>query len=66
LGFSHPLAETDDLAKAHRIVHRMAIRTILINYPNSPLRFAETPEQAAKDFEEMTVAGLKPVRLAGG
>ncbi len=66
LGFSHPLAETNDLAKAHRIVHRMAIRTILLNYPESPLRFAETPEQAAKDFEEMTAAGLKPVRVAGG
>jgi hypothetical protein len=43
----------------------MAIRAITTNYPESPLQFAETPEQAAIQFAEMQAAGLKPVKVAG-
>ena len=53
LGFSHPQADTLDFHKAHKIIQRMAIRAITANYPKSPLRFAETPEQAAIQFAEM-------------
>jgi len=62
-GYSHPLAEPDDLTKVHKIVQRVAIRTVIVNYPNSHLRFAETPEQATKDFNEMAAAGLNPVKV---
>ena len=65
LGFSHPQADALDLHRAHKIIHRMAIRAITTNYPESPLRFAETPEQAAIQFAEMQAAGLKPVKVAG-
>ena len=65
LGFSHIQADNDDLQRAHEIVRRMAVRTISVNYPDSHLRFAETPEQAIKDFEEMAAAGLRPVRVSG-
>jgi hypothetical protein len=61
--YSYPLAEPDDLTRVHRIVQRLAIRTVIVNYPNSHLRLAETPDQATEDFEEMAAAGLNPVTV---
>jgi hypothetical protein len=65
LGYSHLEARPDDLAKALPIIGRMAIRAINVNHPDTTLRFAETPEQAATEYAEMEAAGMKPVRVSG-
>lgn len=66
LGFSHLNAENDDLYQALKVLGRMAIRVIDINYPDSPIRFAETAAEAEARFEEMQEAGLRPVRVTSG
>jgi hypothetical protein len=63
LGFSHIQSAADDLYKVQEIIGRMAIRAIAANHPDSPIRFAETSEQAAIQFAEMETAGLKPVMV---
>jgi hypothetical protein len=63
LGFSHLEAETDELLKAMPIITRVVSHCIRVNYPDSPLRIAATPEEGAAQFAEMEAAGLKPVRV---
>jgi hypothetical protein len=65
LGFSHPQAESEELVNAMPIVTRLAIQCVRFKYPNSPLRFSASPEEAAAEFEEMERAGLKPIKVAG-
>jgi hypothetical protein len=65
LGFSHPEAETEELYNAMPIVKRIAIQCVRVKYPNSPLRFSPSLEEAEAEFEEMEREGLKPIRVSG-
>jgi hypothetical protein len=64
-GFSHPEAELEELYNAMPILRRIAIQCVRVKYPNSPLRFAASPEESAADFEEMEREGMKPIKVAG-
>lgn len=62
-GFSHIEGKADELVRMMSLLRRIAIRCVNVNHPQSSLRFASTPEEAAAHFAEMEAAGLKPVRV---
>ena len=65
LGFSHYRSDLSHAGIILPLLKQIACKCIQENYPESPLRFAATPEEGSALFEQMERAGLKPIKVAG-
>jgi hypothetical protein len=63
LGFSHFESEIDEALGAMAIIRRVAVKCISVNYTDSPLKFAASPEELAEQWAEMERGGEQPLRL---
>jgi hypothetical protein len=62
-GFSHFDTPPDDVVKVLPVIRHLAIQCVRLNYPDSPLQFATSPEDLAEQIAEMARQGKQPQRL---
>jgi len=62
-GFSHLEAKADDLIKTMPIIRRVAVHCIIVNHPDSPIKFSTSPEETAAQIAEMVAVGKNPIRI---
>jgi hypothetical protein len=65
LGFSHYRSDLSEASRILPVLTKIACKCIEENYPESPLRFATTPEETSELLEQMKREGLHPIKVAG-
>ncbi len=65
LGFSHYRSDLSEASKILPVLTQIACKCIQENYPESPLRFATTPEETSELLEQMKREGLNPIKVSG-